>query len=119
MQYLDRVEQPQAPMPVVMPFTREGREMARNERQAVAQGHRDYQQAKLQAHRIQLSTELEKLEASQRAELIRFVMSKAVEVDSTARALAQGREGLAFTLGQLMQAYNEAELLRAIRRGAE
>ncbi len=120
-QYLDRVQQAQpAPVPLVMPFTREGREMARNDRQAVVRARADYNQARLQMHRIMLSTMLERAEADQRAQLAEYAMFKVREVDDIANQLCtMNRPALEMTIREIQNAFNCGEVARIIRRGVE
>ena len=108
-----RVEVP--PLVPQSPLSR----MARMDRNATRQARADYQNARLAQHRAELETIVEKAKARMRATLAMDAMAKAREVSDCAATMAQGRESLAMTLGEMMQGYVAGETARLIRRGYE
>lgn len=118
-QYLERIERSQPPaLATPLPWTREARAMARNDRQSVVRARADYNNSKVQMHRIHLSTLLEKAEADQRADLAQYAMHKVVEVDEVANLLCrEDRPALELTIRDIQNSFNTAEAARIIRRG--
>ena len=98
-----------------MPAPAPSMALSRVGRQAI----RDYNDARLEQHRAELSAVLEKAKARLRKELAMDTMNNAQEVDSYARALSAGRESIAMTMGDIVAAYNAGELARVVRRAYE
>lgn len=107
------------PMPdSVLPMTRESRAIARNDRQTVMQARRDYNEARLDLHRLHLDGVKEAAEIDQNAHLTTYAMQKAVEVDDVARCLSAGRSpNIEMTLREMQAANNAGEVARIIKRG--
>lgn len=126
--YLDRVQpQPVAQRmdtmggePLMLPWTREARQMARSDRQAVVRARDDFNRARVALHKIHLNTLLERAEADQRAELATYSMHKIREVDDVANLLCtMNRPALELTIREIQSAYNSGEAARVLRRAFE
>lgn len=102
------------------PFSRAGREMARNDQNTVMAARRQYNNARLQVFNTHLNNVVEKAKNDNRADLAQYAMVKTREVYDVAARLAENASPtLQMTMGELLSAYNAGEAARILRRGYE
>lgn len=108
-----------APMPTdVLPFTKEARAIARNDRQATVAARQRFNRAQLDALQSRLDGLVESVEIEESARLTAHAMQKAVEVVDIARHMAGGRSpAVEMILAEMVAAHNAGEVARIIKRG--
>lgn len=91
--------------------------MAKDDRETVMRGRRQYNEALLDLHQRQLDDVVEAAEIDSSARLTTHAMQKAVEVDDVATYLAAGRSpALELALREYQAAHNHGEMSRIIKR---
>lgn len=108
---------PDAPRTTATPFTREGRAVARQDRETELQARQDFNDARLAVHRTHLNTIVEKAQNQARAELAEDVMLHMRAVDDLVTSLSAGKPALELSLREIQSAFMTGETQRIIRRG--
>jgi histone H3/H4 len=102
----------------VLPFTREARAIAQNDRQAVMEARQRFNRAQISALQAHLDSLVESVEIEESARLTSHAMQKAVEVDDMARYISAGRSpAVEMTLREMQAAHNAGEVARILKRG--
>lgn len=98
-------------------WSKQGREMARVDQRTEIQARHDFNQARLEAHRIQLGKVLETEGNKARAEVTQDVLLHVTAVHKLVGHLHGGDPGLELQLRAIQAAYNTGEETRVMRRG--
>ena len=99
-----------------MAWSRQGREMAKMDGRTEMQARSDFNNARLEAHRIQLESVLDKARNDARAGVTQDVMLHVTAVHRLVGQLAGGDPGLELQLREIQAAYQNGESMRIMRR---
>lgn len=108
---------PRATASPVVPWTRQGRAIARADRATEVQARQDYNDARLAVHQAHLTAVVEKVRNQARAELTQDTLLHVRAIDDLIGTLSAGKPALELALRDIQAAHTSGEMQRILRRG--